>query len=57
VVVLRDGNGYIPVGYYHSIPVLIKKIYPSGYPYILAGIKSYSYPYPCGYFYPSGNPY
>jgi hypothetical protein len=21
----RDGNGYIPIGYYHSIPVPIKK--------------------------------
>jgi hypothetical protein len=55
--VLRDGNKYIPVGQYHSIPVPIKKFYPSGYSYILEGIKSYPYPYPREYFYPSGNPY
>lgn len=34
-----------------------KKFYPSGYSYILADIKFYSYPYSRGYFYPSGNPY
>jgi hypothetical protein len=38
-------------------PYPSKKFYPSGYPYILAGIKSYPYPYPHGHFYPSGNPY
>jgi hypothetical protein len=35
----------------------ILRCHPYIYPYMLAGIKSYSYPYPCGHFYPSGNSY
>ena len=31
---IRDGNGYIPVGYWPPIPVPARtKFYPSGYPY------------------------
>jgi hypothetical protein len=34
-----------------------KKVYSSGYPYMITGIKSYTYSYPRGYFYPLCNPY
>jgi hypothetical protein len=50
-------TGTYPSGSTIPYPYHQKKFYPSGYPYILAGIKSYPYPYPRGYFYPSGNPY
>jgi hypothetical protein len=50
-------TGTYPSGSTIAYPYPSKKNYPSGYPYILAGIKSYPYPYPRGYFYPSGNPY
>ena len=54
----RDGNGYIPVGYWPPIPVLARtKFYPSGYPYPYTGRKMLPYPYPAGNLYPTGNPY
>jgi hypothetical protein len=54
---LGMATGTYPSGSTIPYPYPSKKFYPSGYPYILAGIKSYPYPYPRGYFYPSGNPY
>ena len=54
----RDGNGYIPVGYWPPIPVPARtKFYPSGYPYPYTGRKMLPYPYPAGNLYPTGNPY
>ena len=55
---IRDGNGYIPVGYWPPIPVPARtKFYPSGYPYPYTGRKTFPYPYPAGNLYPTGNPY
>ena len=57
-MVIRDGNGYVPAGYCLSIPTPVtKKIYPTQYPYPVAGRNVYPYPYPSGYCYPTGNPY
>ena len=54
----RDGNGYIPVGYWPPIPVPARtKFYSSDYPYPYMGRKMFSYPYPAGNLYPTGNPY
>ena len=54
----RDGNGYIPVGYWPPIPVPARtKFYPSDYPYPYTGRKIFPYPYPAGNLYPTGNPY
>ena len=54
----RDGNGYIPVGYWPPIPVPARiKFYPSGYPYPYTDRKMFPYPYPAGNLYPTGNPY
>ena len=47
--VTRDGNGYIPVGYWPPISVPARtKFYPSGYPYAHTGSKTLLYPYPTG---------
>ena len=55
---IRDGNGYIPVGYWPPIPIPVRtKFYPSGYPYPYTGRKMLPYPYPAGNLYPTGNPY
>ena len=57
-VVTRDGNGYIPIGYWPPIHVPARtKFYPSGYPYPYTGRKMFPYPYPAGNLYPTGNPY
>jgi len=58
LVSVRDGNGYIPVGYWPPIHVPARtKFYPSGYPYPYTGRKMLPYPYPAGNLYPTGNPY
>ena len=46
-ITTRDGNGYIPIGYWPPIPVPARtKFYPSGYPYPYTGRKMLPYPYP-----------
>ena len=58
LVATRDGNGYIPVGYWPPIPVPARtKFYPSGYPYPYTGRKILPYSYPASNLYPTGNPY
>jgi hypothetical protein len=51
-LVTRDGNRYIFVGYYHSIPVLIKKILPVELPIYTRGYKIL--PIPARVFLPVG---
>ena len=54
----KDGNGYVPDGYWPPVPAPARsKSYPSGYPYPQTGRKFIPYPHPTGNSYPTGNPH